>query len=372
MSANAEAAYAPSGLASVMIVPTGSLRIFPQVRTLHLVDLNGASPRPTLFFETYYEAQDRSLPADWRKVGLLGALIRVWRHPPATLELWEPAWPGFVARWLAIALVFRIRVGGAGGSIGLYAIENGDLRASASSWRSLRAMRSTLVFNLLRFAVPRLVDRIAYGSPGARESYRLIAGPIPSEIIVQLRAARSDVVPAKRSLSAAFVGVVEPRKGVPELMRAWEHVETGLPAAHLTLVGGGRLADEVAAWASAQPQSRTYAGVVPREQVLEILRESSVLVSPSQRHNNWREQIGGPNIEALSQGCTVVTTDETGIAAWLAERGHHVVPASQAEAMLPDAITSALRRPLDPSEVIAALPDVDGRIQADRWLHGRV
>ena len=139
--------------------------------------------------------------------------------------------------------------------------------------------------------------------------------------------------------------------------------------AQLAVVGGGRMSDEVDAWARNNPTTRTFRGVIPRTDVLALLRRTSVLVVPSQRYGRWREQIGESIQEALSEGCTVVTTDETGIAPWLAGRGHSVIPAASTSSKLPRALADALTTPLPVDAVLDSLPDIDGRLLSDGWLH---
>ena len=67
---------------------------------------------------------------------------------------------------------------------------------------------------------------------------------------------------------------------------------------------------------------------------------------PSQPTSAWREQVGLPIVEGLSYGCTIVTTTETGLAGWLSEHRHRVLPADANEAQLAAAIIDALRRPV--------------------------
>ncbi|HEX8510411.1 MAG TPA: glycosyltransferase, partial [Propionibacteriaceae bacterium] len=100
------------------------------------------------------------------------------------------------------------------------------------------------------------------------------------------------------------------------------------------------------------------------------LRQSQVLVLPSQSNPGWREQIGLPIMEALAHGCSVVTTSDTGLAQWLTEHGHSVISSSGSASHLADAMVTRLRAPLDESEVLASLPGRDGRLVADDWLFG--
>ena len=168
----------------------------------------------------------------------------------------------------------------------------------------------------------------------------------------------------------AFVGVLHERKGLPLLLRAWELVEPDVPEAHLTIMGDGPLAPEAAHWAAESPETRTFLGQVARTDVIMLLTNISVIAIPSQRWQRWREQINGAIQEALSVGCTVVTTTETGLAPWLREHGHMVVQPNSTAAELAATIVSAIRSPLDAAAVTRSMPARDGRVLADLWLHG--
>ena len=70
-------------------------------------------------------------------------------------------------------------------------------------------------------------------------------------------------------------------------------------------------------------------------------------------------------MEGLSYGCTIVTTTETGLAGWLTEHQHRVLPADADEAQLAAAITDALRRPVTEHD---PLPAQDGRLTTSAWM----
>jgi hypothetical protein len=66
---------------------------------------------------------------------------------------------------------------------------------------------------------------------------------------------------------------------------------------------------------------------------------------------------------------TVVTTSETGLTSFLIAHGHHVISSSADPQALAREIRAALMAPLRRSTVQAALPERDGRLEADEWLH---
>ena len=351
----------------------GSLRVFPQIRSSLIDDLNAESPRPTLFLQIYYEAAGRELPHDWAQVTKLQALIRVWRDPPQTLELFEPLWFKYFSFWVALAATHRLRTAGSPSQRVFYAIENNDLEAIVPRGRQLRGLPTTVVRHLLALLIPRLVDKIAYGSEASQALYAQFTGSRPvTKLIPQVRASRCTHPPAKSEGTVAFVGALHERKGLPLLLRAWEAaVEDDLPDGHLTIIGDGPLSDDTARWAAERPERRTFRGQLARADVIEVLTHTSVIAVPSKRWRNWREQINAAIQEALSVGCTVVTTTETGLAPWLQSQGHTVVAPDVSAEELGARIASALGSPLDPTAVIESLPNQDGRVLADVWLHTR-
>ena len=350
--------------------PQGSLRVFPEVRSTLIDDLNAQSPRPTLFLQVYYEAAGRKLPDDWAQVTRRQAVMRVWQRPPQTLELFEPLWFSHFPFWVALAATHRLRTAGSGAQRVFFAIENNELEAIVPRGRRLRGLPTKIARRILRLTIPRLVNRIAYGSEVSQALYAPFTGPrVDSRLFPQVRASRLNEAPSKLAGTVAFVGALHERKGLPLLLRAWESVEEQLPGGRLAIIGDGPLAAETAKWATANPERRSFRGQLSRADVIEILTESSVIAVPSQRWRNWREQINAAITEALSVGCTVVTTSESGLAPWLESQGHTVLDPGVSAEELGEHIAAALRSPLDPGAVIESLPPQDGRVLADRWLH---
>jgi hypothetical protein len=79
------------------------------------------------------------------------------------------------------------------------------------------------------------------------------------------------------------------------------------------------------------------------------------------------ERASGP--AGLALGLTVVTTSETGLAEWLADNGHAVLPPNSSNVELSQVIAARLTTPLDRNVVLRSLPSSNGRIDADKWLH---
>ncbi len=157
---------------------------------------------------------------------------------------------------------------------------------------------------------------------------------------------------------ALFVGELDDRKGILDVMSAWPSVEDAMPEAVLTVVGGGQYAELVQRWCAERPGTRVFCGFLSHEDTGRHFTDAAVLLAPSRRSGRWREQIGLPVVEALSAGLTVVTTDETGLAHWLLGEGHTVLPEKELGSQLGVAITDALRSPISRDKVLESLPSI--------------
>ncbi len=263
-------------------------------------------------------------------------------------------------------------------SVVCYAIENLDPyrhRATSGSMLEVRkaAIRSRLDRLMARWVAGE-VDRIAFGTPGSRDLYLSSLGS-------RLRGAQMITIPAlparcdcpsgaKDPQHALFLGAFEPRKGFDLVMSAWPAAQAAVPAASLTLIGKGTLEAQARVFADGHPRVDLDIDP-PRVRVHQALRTASAVILLSQRGENWREQVGLPLVEALAHGCRVLTTNESGLASWLAEHGHRVLDPAEPPAAIARAIAEELVSERDPWSVIADLPAIDGRLAADAWLFKR-
>lgn len=349
-------------------------RLYRTVRSAHLERAHELAPATILYRSVRYDF-DESLVAGLTLVQA-GPVRSAWllvRSSVRELEVTEPFMTSNVAATaLAIAgLRVRALVGGPRTVIVSYLIENANPWVRAVPVRGIP--RAVLTAALARFIWKNL-DSVVFGTDAARTTYESVWG-VPrdhtrSTLIPALPAPCScdNTDPAEtRSGRVTFLGALTARKGVPELLQAWPLVVARLPTARLTIVGKGALESVVRHAAATDPTIEVV--VDPsRASIHRLLRRSAVLALPSQPTRTWREQVGLPIVEGLAHGCSVVTTNQTGLASWLERNGHAVVAANGTPQLLADAIILTLVTDRPAAGVVAALPDHDGRLAADAWL----
>jgi len=132
---------------------------------------------------------------------------------------------------------------------------------------------------------------------------KFIQGGFPEEkIFVKPNYLQSDPGPGEgRGNYAFFVGRLTPEKGISTMLAAWREIGNELP---LQMAGDGPLAPEVQK-ASREMESVTWLKYLPRAEILERMKNASVLILPS----TWYE--GFPMIvaEAFAVGLPVIASD---------------------------------------------------------------
>lgn len=351
-----------------------SIRIVPELRAVHVQRHRSGTPAELLFLDTNYDLAGTPLAHGIERVTVLSALARFVRTSATTLEVPEPLWMRFWPKHVVLAAGFKL-VGllrGRRRRVVTYAMENNAFPVLVGGRRRAPAWLVRAVALLIGAATRILVDRIWFASPAAHHVYSQLpfVRAVDQRVGLELPAPTEEpTVPTPAS--CAFVGVLEARKGIDVLLPAWEIVERARPRAVLTIVGPGPEADRIRRWVKRAPARRVLLGRLPHRDTAAVVARSAVLVAPSVPDGRWREQVGLPVKEALAAGVTVVTTDQTGLAPWLTEHGHHVVTASDPDLAqrLADAIVDAIDGPLDRAAVRGSLPERDGRLVADAWLH---
>lgn len=353
-----------------------SIRLVPELRAVHVERYYETTPALMLYFTRNYDLHGFDVPAEIRQVTLGQALRIFWMSKATILEMPEPLWVRFLPKGVAIAAGFKLTglLRGHRRLVATYAMENNSLACLIGGRHRVPVVIVRLFALSLGIYMRLFIDRIGFASRGSEMLYRSLpfVKAIPFRVIEELPSALPSAETSVKREGAIFVGILEARKGVVELLEAWRLVERERPDAVLTIVGPGSLEPLVTKWASESPGSRQYLGQLQRTSILELLLDNRVLVAPSLPSGRWREQIGLPIKEALSRGLTVVTSRQTGLADWLAAHGHHVVEIRNGVlpvAALASATAQALAHPLDRRVVREELPTVQGRYASDAWLH---
>jgi glycosyltransferase involved in cell wall biosynthesis len=345
------------------------IRVVPELRNYHVAGLNKMAPAKTYYFLKKYDLVDSSIPATVQQVSVRSLLMAILKSRADVLEIWEPLWVRQLPTHIAVALFWRLSRPFGRRSLVSYAMENNEIGLLMTGRRT--PMTLVKLFSLGVGAYIRLMySRIAFASEGSRAIYHRLPGVrrVKWTVIDNLPGRPEASTISKEDGEVVFLARLEKRKGIRVLLDAWPLVEENLPGSSLTIIGDGPLQDEVSSWVDENPSRRMWLGALPHPVAMGHVQTASVLVLPSIREGRWREQIGLPIHEGLLSGCTVVTTDETGLASWLEDRGHRVVPANDVRA-LAEALSAALSYPVPPTEVVESLPSEEGRVTANHWVN---
>ena len=355
------------------------LRVYGNVRTAHLERLASMAPAALLYHRERYDFDTSAAPADavLLRRGRLATIGHLLRHRYDVVELNEPMAYG---RWLDLfAQIAAVRVRGAisrrRSAVVAYCIGYSDPAAEMSArWPFVPPILARLV---ARGAIGILVgsmDRLAFGTSGSLELYRQY-GRIDANFarVFEGLSSRCQCLgsydgPVAAGRQILFLGAFTERKGVRQLMDAWDQRPDSGGDAVLRLIGKGPLTDAVQDWASTRSDVCVDVDP-PRKEIHRVLRGTDVLVLLSQPVKGWREQIGLPIIEGLSHGARIVASDQTGLASWLAHHNHSVVPTGASPADTLAVLMSAALATRTRESVLADLPATDQRLAADQWLH---
>jgi glycosyltransferase involved in cell wall biosynthesis len=349
-------------------------RIHDKTRTGSLELVKTLTPAVFLYRRRNYDFDEQlAMDVGAHQAGRLRTAWRIARERPDIVELNEPAmieaWPSTLLYTAVILLLNWLP--GRKIAVVTYAIENGDVARSLSSYSRLPLpVSSFLVARVMAFlALP--ITRMAFGSDGARTVYasllpRSASAAIASRTFMELPKPCDQCEPAKEH-AVAFVGSFEERKGVHKLLDAWAEPALARSGARLSVLGKGPLEHVVRARAGTLPNVDVTVDPA-REVIHRVLANAKVLVLFSQPTARWREQIGRPIMEGLAHGCEIVASTETGLADWLGRQGHRVLDPGATSSDLASAIGAALRSARSPDAVTKALPRQNQRVSADSWL----
>lgn len=357
------------------------LRVWDALRTQQLEFLPEMTPGRLIYHTEKYDFSPEFLdPRTMTREDRLATVRAIARGDYDRLELNEPTMIHLWRRLIPYTVAFRVArtrarlSGSAVPLLVLYAIDNFDARAAfARSGRGPARLRR-LVFGGVFRALLRPVDRIAFGTRGSEEMYRSMAGRglrhVETTMIPELDRPCGCRDSGKDADLVLFVGALDDRKGILQLMAAWPSVVEARPRSRLVIVGKGRYREQVEGWARGRDDV-TFVHDPERAEIHRRYRAARVVVLLSQPHPRWREQVGLPITEGLSHGCLLVASTQTGIADWLAGHGHFTIDPAASVAEISRAVCGALDSPKSPAEVVADLPEETTRITADRWLMRR-
>lgn len=347
-------------------------RIYDVARTAHLERLQSSIPGDFIYRRSSYDfdedlaremnAQQRSR---WR------SMLYLARVRPQIVEINEPAyisaWPStllYVVVVLLLNLFTKTKI-----QLVSYAIENADIvNVLQSKFRSrtIAKIVASSIVSILSMAT----SKIAFGSAGAEQTYQALFPSIGSRtqtmVFDALPSARPGLKADRRAV-VLFVGSLEGRKGIRQLLSAWEVLRSKHNDVQLRLVGKGPLEPTVRAWCEDKPETQLIIDP-PRKTVLDEYRGARTVVLLSQPEATWREQIGLPIVEGLSFGCEIVASNETGLAPWLQFAEHWVVDPDASASDVAEVLMASIDHAKGPIIRAAQLPEVDGRASADQWL----
>lgn len=354
------------------------VRVYDSLRTAHLERAREQLPASIMFGSTRYDF-DESLTAglDLIRAGTLSLALTLWRSRLTTVEINEPLMRPGIARAALTVLVARAASQAHRRPVQLvsYAIENQDPYLD-QPWTGIKSRLRAWGEARLSGYLAGSLDRLAYGTPGARELYQHRLGGQLSRAATTLvpalpAACGCSAAAAPGASRVAYVGALETRKGFDRLIQAWPGVAAADRRARLSIVGQGALVEQARNFEASRAEVELLVDP-PRSEIHRVLRESQVLVLLSQPTTSWREQVGLPIVEGLAHGCEIVTTDQTGLAEWLIAHGHRVLRPGADDSTIADAVLAASSSARSRASVLADLPAEDGRLEADRWMFTEV
>ncbi|MGO4592514.1 glycosyltransferase family 4 protein [Leifsonia sp. 2TAF2] len=349
------------------------MRLYDQVRSVHLERAHELDPAAIVYRVKRYDFDPQlATGIELAQAGTLGAARLALRSRITRVEVDEPLYLDSLPRTAAMlaALGLKRLFGAPRAQVATYAIENLDPFAARPP-RLRSRIRRTLERMLSSYIWHRL-DTVVYGTPGARDLYgeRFARRP-RRQLTVEALPSPCHCDEGRTVLrdpdGVVFLGSFSPRKGFGDVLAAWPAIRSRREGATLTLIGSGGMLEQAEAAAAEDPSIRLIVDP-PRDVIHTELLRAHVLVLPSRRVGGWREQIGLPLVEALAHGCEVITTSETGIAEFLIDAGHLVLPGDADAARIADGVDAALGRHRSAADIRSALPRVDGRIAAGRAL----
>lgn len=220
------------------------------------------------------------------------------------------------------------------GRLPIPAIRHGCYRGSPAA-----TVPVAVAATLHRQAWRSLVSAYIFVSAAQRDLLQVLGLP-PDRVFV-----RHNLIPHRKvqplppTSAVVYAGRLDEAKGTRLLMAGWDsYLENRAePGLRLVIAGGGPLAGEVAAWASARA-SVEMVGQVSSERCAELISRARAVLLPS----TWQETFGLVAVEAMASGVAPIAA------------GH----GSFTELITPG-VDGVLFRPGDPTALALAVADAD-------------
>lgn len=272
-----------------------------------------------IFHRTAGEAGGPAGLREWREIGLLAQAIETvcqeWR--PDIIHAHSPALCGLaalrVAKKRAIPFVYEIRAFWEDAAVG-----NGTGREASLRYRLTRGLENRVVAGadcVMTICHGLRDDLIARGVPPGR------IGIMPNGVDFEMFGdppPRDEELAAKLGLGTGpvigFIGSFYDYEGIDDLIEAMPVVQAGHPEARLLLVGGGPVADRLAAQADASPARNAirFVGRVPHHEVERYYALADIMAYPRKPSRLTDLVTPLKPLEAMAQGKLVAASDVGG------------------------------------------------------------
>ncbi|OYD14438.1 hypothetical protein CH330_08725 [candidate division WOR-3 bacterium JGI_Cruoil_03_51_56] len=127
--------------------------------------------------------------------------------------------------------------------------------------------------------------------------------------------ARNGTEPDFGDNAILFVGRIVPAKGIRYLLEAFLKVRKIIPTTRLIFIGDGSMIPEIKKFILENSLQSTvsFLGVINNRGLPPYIRASRIVAAPSLTTPTWMEQVGMVNIQSISCGTPVVTTNSGSI-----------------------------------------------------------
>jgi glycosyltransferase involved in cell wall biosynthesis len=235
---------------------------------------------------------------------------------------------------------------------------HGNWRAATRLYGSPLRGLASYPAQLVAWKAIRGVDGVRTLSPFTTDLVRSVGVEPLAEFpaFVDLAAfLQSDPVPLPAQPLAAFVGVLEPYKGLSTLIAAWKEVHAQLPEARLAMVGRGHAVRTVERFVRDSEGSVSWRPTLDNTEIAGFLDAATCLVLPSQSE-------GLPRIvmEAFCRGRPAIATRVGGVPDLVRDDVNGLLVDSRDASGLAEALVRVLGSPDEAQRLAAGAAASDG------------